>query len=218
MLMPVLRRRATFALALLTLAAATTLSAQRVFPASWVGRWEGTLTTLAPPDSVRNQIPIELTIARDTAPNAYIWRTIFNADTVRGLRPYRLLVERSERGQYATDESNGVLLEDTFLGGTLRSVFQVGTRVLQSVYAVRGDTLTHELTWWESTPSRTTAGAGANAEGGVAVAAFRVMGMQRAVMVRRAAGVGHGSKKAQRASKRTGPFRTPEEGLEPPTR
>ncbi len=165
--------------------ASSALSAQRAFPASWVGRWEGTLTTLSPPDSLRNRIPIELTIAPDTQPNAYIWRTIFNADTVRGIRPYRLLVERSERGQYATDESNGVLLEDTFLGGALRSVFQVGTRVLHSVYALRGDTLTHELSWWDTTPARTTAGTGANAEGGLAVASFRVQGMQRAVMVRK---------------------------------
>jgi hypothetical protein len=161
------------------------LLAQAAFPAAWAGQWSGILTTYSPPDSVRNRIPISLLIAPDPAdPKSYLWRTIFNADTVRGLRPYRLIAEDVTKGHFATDEANGVLLDDTYIAGVLSSVFQVQTRVLSSRYTVRGDTLTHELTWWDAAPTRTVKGSGANAEGGTAVMSYRVQGMQRAVMLR----------------------------------
>lgn len=155
------------------------------FPDAWVGRWSGRLTTFVPPDSVRNTIPISLEIAREASGGGYMWKTIFNADTVRGLRPYRLIVEDTGKGHYATDEGNGVLLDETMISGVLTSVFQVQSRVLESRYALRGDTLTHELTWWDTAPTRTVKGSGANAEGGTEIRSYRVLGMQRAVMVRR---------------------------------
>jgi hypothetical protein len=179
------RTLATTVAALLALSASRSLGAQASFPGAWAGQWRGTLTTYSPPDSVRNRIPISLLIAPDPAdPKAFRWRTIFNADTVRGDRPYRLLIENATLGKYATDESNGVLLEDTWIGGVLSSVFQVQTRVLHSRYSLRGDTLTHELTWWDAAPTRTVKGSGANSEGGATITSHRVQGMQRAVMVR----------------------------------
>lgn len=158
---------------------------QEPFPRGWVGRWVGTLTTFVPPDSVRNRIPISLDITPlESDPASFEWRTIFNADTVRGLRPYRLIVEDAKKGKYATDERNGVLLDDSYIGGVLTSVFQVQTQVLESRYFVRGDTLTHELSWWNTAPTRTVTGAGANSENGSEIRSFRVLGMQRSVMVR----------------------------------
>ena len=103
---------------------------------------------------------------------------------MRGLRPYRLIVEDAATGHYATDESNGVLLDDTYIGGVLTSVFRVETRGLESRYSLRGDSLVHELTWWDAAPTRTVKGAGVNAEGGAKITSYRVRGMQRAVMVR----------------------------------
>jgi hypothetical protein len=169
----------------LTLLVARNARAQRVFPDTWTGRWVGTLTTYAPPDSVRNRIPISLEITPlETDPTSYSWRTIFNADTVRGLRPYRLIVENAAKGLFATDEGNGVLLDETWLGGVLTSVFQVQTRILHSQYTLRGDTLTHALSWWDAAPTRSVQGSGANSEGGVEIRSYRVQGMQRSVMVR----------------------------------
>jgi hypothetical protein len=185
--MPLLRLLIASSLATAALAAQPAASAPSTsaFPEQWVGRWAGTLTTLSAPDSVRNRIPVSLEIRRERAGGGYLWQTIFNADTVRGLRPYRLIVEDAAKGLYATDEANGVLLDDTWIGGVLTSVFEVQGRVLQSRYALRGDTLTHELTWWSSTPTRVVRGEGANAEGGASIRSFRVTGLQRAVMVRR---------------------------------
>ena len=155
------------------------------FPASWAGTWEGALTTWSAPDSVRNRIPLTLTIAREDTGSAYTWRTVFNADTVRGVRPYRLVVRDAERGIYGTDEGNGLVLEERWLAGALISVFQVADRVLESRYALRGDTLVHDIVWWSAKPLTSMKGEGPNAERGAAVLSFRVEGRQQAVMTRR---------------------------------
>jgi len=154
------------------------------FPDGWLGRWSGTLVTYAPPDSVRNRIPITLEIAREASGRTFTWRTVFNADTVRGVRNYRLLVRDPARGHYATDEGNGLVLEETYLAGSLMSVFEVGGRVLESRYTLRADTLTHDITWWSASPVSTARGEGANSEGGAAVRSYRVEGRQRATMTR----------------------------------
>lgn len=177
------RRRLRFTLAVLLAGAAFPLHAQSTFPAAWAGRWEGTLTTIAPPDSVRNSVPLTLTITRITD-STWTWRTVFNGDTVRGLRDYRLLVRDAARGLYATDEGNGLVLEETLVGGTLVSVFQVGTRVLESRHTMAGDSLVHDIIWWDATPLGSQRGTGANSEAGAAVSSFRVQGRQRAVMHR----------------------------------
>ena len=159
--------------------------AQGTFPGAWAGQWQGTLTTWGAPDSVRDRIPISLTIAREDTGSAYVWRTVFNADTVRGLRPYRLIVRDAARGQYGTDEGNGLVLEETWVAGTLVSVFQVGERVLESRYTLRGDTLVHDLMWWNAKPVSQMKGEGPNAERGARVSSFRVEGRQQAVMTRK---------------------------------
>lgn len=171
-------------LVLAGLAIAAPLGAQSGFPAAWAGRWRGTLTTVSPPDSVRQVIPLTLEIAPIAGTRAFTWRTIFNADTVRGLRDYKLLLVDPARGVYATDEGNGVLLEESYVGGLLVSVFQVGPRVLESRMELRGDTLVHDITWWSATPARRVTGQGANAEGGTEITSHRVEGRQRAVLTR----------------------------------
>ena len=159
--------------------------AQAGFPASWAGNWEGMLTTWSAPDSVRNRVPLTLTIAREATGSAYTWRTVFNADTLRGVRPYRLVVRDAERGLFGTDEGNGLVLDTRWMAGTLISVFQVGERVLESRYALRGDTLVHDIVWWSAKPVTSMKGEGPNAERGAGVLSFRVEGRQQAVMTRR---------------------------------
>ena len=169
----------------LSLAGPASAQDTRAFPAGWAGTWQGTLTTWSAPDSVRNRIPLALTIAREDTGSAYTWRTVFNADTVRGVRPYRLIVRDAKAGLYGTDEGNGLVLEERWIAGSLISVFQVGERVLESRYTLRGDTLVHDIVWWNAKPVTSMKGEGPNAERGAAVLSFRVEGRQQAVMTRR---------------------------------
>ena len=71
------------------------------------------------------------------------------------------------------------MLDESLIAGTLISVFQVGGRVLESRYTLRGDTLTHDITWWNATPTSVQRGNGANAEQGAEISTFRVDGRQR---------------------------------------
>jgi hypothetical protein len=130
------------------------------FPTAWAGRWVGELVTVSPPDSVRNRVPVVRDIPPEPQGTAWTWRTVFNGDTVNGVRPYRLLVRDAARGRYVVDEGNGLELDATWVAGTLISVFQVGGRVLESREEVRGDTLVQELIWWSATPSGRMRGAG----------------------------------------------------------
>jgi hypothetical protein len=177
--------RAAFAagIAACLLTASSRLDAQSSFPAAWAGHWEGRLATFSPPDSVRNAVPLSLVIAR-RSDSTWTWRTVFNADTVRGLRDYRLLVRDAAKGHYATDEGNGLVLESTLVAGALVSVFQVGTRVLESRYTLEGDSLVHDIVWWDAAAQGAQRGSGANAEAGATVRSFRVEGRQRAVLRR----------------------------------
>jgi hypothetical protein len=154
------------------------------FPAAWVGRWAGEVVTVSPPGSVRNRVPVVRDIAPEPQGGGWTWRTVFNGDTVNGVRPYRLVVRDAARGRYAVDEGNGLELEATWVAGTLISVFQVGGRVLESREEVRGDTLVQDLVWWSAVPSGRMRGAGANAEQGMEVLAYQVEGRQRMVMRR----------------------------------
>jgi hypothetical protein len=140
--------------------------------------------TASPPDRERNRIPITLEIRPDSTPGRWIWRTVFNADTVRGLRDYRLVVVDAAAGRYQTDERNGIVLDETWVAGALVSVFRVGEQVLESRYAIVGDSLVHDITWWSPTPSTTTIGRGPNGEQGVPVTSHRVLGRQRAAFAR----------------------------------
>ncbi|MDZ7630800.1 MAG: hypothetical protein U5K74_05420 [Gemmatimonadaceae bacterium] len=53
--------------------------------------------------------------------------------------------------------------------------------MLESLRVPAGARLTHELTWWDTTATRSVQGAGANSEGGAVIRSYRV---QRSVMVR----------------------------------
>ena len=170
---------------LILLLVATPVSAQRGFPASWVGAWRGVLTTMAPPATQRNRIPVTLEIAPEPGGSSYRWRTVFDADTVRGRRDYRLLVRDEALGFYAIDEGNDVVIEATYVDGALVGVFQVGDRVLESRYELRGDTLAHDLTWWSPQTLAPDATRRARGDSTSVVQSFRVSGRQRAVFTRR---------------------------------
>jgi hypothetical protein len=167
------------------LLAASPLVAQRGFPSTWVGEWHGTLTTTTPPSTTRNQVSVSLRIAREASGDAYAWRTIFDNDSTRGRRDYRLLVRDEALGFYAIDEGNDVVIEATYVDGALVGVFQVGDRVLESRYELRGDTLTHDITWWSPDALGAAGTRRARGDSTSSVQSFRVSGRQRAVLTRR---------------------------------
>ncbi len=155
------------------------------FPESWIGVWDGTLTNYQSADNTGTKVPVTLTISRETEPGVFRWRHVYNNDTTRALKDYRLRTINADSGHYATDEGNGILIDETFTGGMLVSVFQVGDQMIENRTSMQSDSLVQDLIFWKATPIRTSKGTGPNGEQGAAVVSFRVSGRQRSVFVRR---------------------------------
>ncbi len=167
-------------------ASAGTAAAQRSSspPERWVGTWRGTLQNLGAGDSVKLTVPVTLTIARTSDPAAFRWRHVYANDSTKNVKDYTLKVVDAAAGKYLTDENNGILIDESFVGGMLVSVFSVADQYIENRTSVRGDTLVQELIAWKNTPLRTSGGAGPNGERGMPVSAFRVSSVQRGVLVR----------------------------------
>jgi len=154
------------------------------FPASWVGTWRGTLTNFGGADSVKLTVPVTLTISPTAEPGVFRMRHVYNNDSTRGMKDYTLRTVDAAAGKYVTDENNGILIDETYTGGMLVSVFQVGDQVIENRTEMRGDSLVQDLIFWRSAAVRTTGGSGPNGERGTPVMAFRVVGRQRSAFVR----------------------------------
>jgi hypothetical protein len=154
------------------------------FPESWVGTWRGTLTNYGGADSVKLTVPVVLTIARGTEPGTYRMRHVYNNDPTRGMKDYTLRTVDAAAGRYLTDENNGILIDETWTGGMLVGVFQVGEQVIESRSEIRGDSLVQDLIFWRAMAARTTNGTGPNGERGAPVQSFRVAGRQRSAFIR----------------------------------
>jgi hypothetical protein len=72
----------------------------------------------------------ELIIEPTDHPDRFRWTVIYSGESGRQERKYELLVRNAERGEYAIDEKNGILLDARYLAGGLHSHFSVeGTRI-----------------------------------------------------------------------------------------
>jgi len=154
------------------------------FPEAWVGTWHGVLTNYGGADSIKLRVPVTLVFARASEPGAYRMRHVYNNDSTRAMKDYLLRTSDAAAGRYLTDENNGILIDNTYIGGMLVSVFQVGEQVIESRSEIRGDSLVQDLIFWHSLAARATRGSGSNGERGTPVMAFRVAGRQRSVFVR----------------------------------
>jgi hypothetical protein len=168
----------------LTVLAAPLRAQSAPFPESWVGTWRGTLTNYGGADSIKLTVPVVLTIVRGNEPGAYRMRHVYNNDTTRGMKDYTLRTVDAAAGRYVTDENNGILIDETWTGGMLVGVFQVGDQVIESRSEIRGDSLVQDLIFWRAAAARTTNGSGPNGERGAPVLSFRVAGRQRSAFVR----------------------------------
>ena len=110
------------------------------FPAAWVGAWRGSLDwhTL---DGESNKVDMQVEIHPLDDPNRFSWTIIYDGEMGRQVRPYELIVRDPERGEYAIDEKNGIILEATLLGDTFYSWFEVGgTRIVTRERLEQGPT------------------------------------------------------------------------------
>ena len=94
------------------------------FPASWSGVWRGQVDVHRP-DGPAGDFVVELEIRPTETPDRWTWTTRFEGPAGSQERPYELLVRDAERGTFAIDEKNGIVLEAQLLDGALVSWFEV---------------------------------------------------------------------------------------------
>ena len=95
------------------------------FPDAWVGTWSGAVEVHTP-GGARPGFTVELTIEETEDPERFTWTTRFEGDAGSQERNYELIVRDPERGAFAVDEKNGIVLEAQLLGGVLVSWFTIG--------------------------------------------------------------------------------------------
>ncbi|MBL9148670.1 MAG: hypothetical protein JNM94_08255 [Phycisphaerae bacterium] len=98
------------------------------FPESWFGHWKGDARALG--GQVEMRFGMELIVGPGPGPDRFQWTIVYDGASGRQERPYELVVRDREKGLFAIDEKNGIVIESRFVDDTLFSLFEVeGTRI-----------------------------------------------------------------------------------------
>jgi hypothetical protein len=108
----------------------TAAGAPAQFPLSWVGHWTGPAALVAPGRPSR-EFAMELIVAPTADPQRFTWTVVYaELDGKRQERAYELVVRDTEKGQYAIDEKNGIVIPATLFDSALYTSFEVqGVRI-----------------------------------------------------------------------------------------
>ncbi|MFN7115858.1 MAG: hypothetical protein ACK4TA_03615 [Saprospiraceae bacterium] len=150
-------KRILFTLVILTLLS-NILSAQNKtnqFPKSWIGKWAGALEIYNAKGLVQS-VPMQLRILPTDSINRYTQMIIYGEDTIAGKRDYELVVIDEQKGFYATDEKNTIVMESYMLGGKLYNLFEVMNNVLLATTEMVGENLVYEVISTGKQPVSTT--------------------------------------------------------------
>jgi hypothetical protein len=153
-----------------------------LFPASFVGHWEGTL--LWHSQGKVQSVAMQLRIQPADSSGHYTWQLIYGAGGEDN-RPYLLKPVDTARGHWMIDERNGIILDQYWLAGRLSASFTVQQTTIVNAYWLQGDTLHSEFLSLTARPVRKSGDQGPEIP---AVESFGVKGYQKAVLLRRREG------------------------------
>ena len=103
------------------------------FPADWLGTWQGEVMITRPGEVALPLVQMTRIFEPTEDPVVFRWTTIYSGSQGEQTREYLLRVVDGERGQYAIDEQNGIVLSSQFVGDTLYSWSASGWRVVRMV-------------------------------------------------------------------------------------
>jgi hypothetical protein len=98
---------------------------------NWIGRYEGSMNIMskrAKDDAsivLKQQLPVELLIAKTSDSNTLIWRMSYFSDNGRMDKDYRLILPNDTLTKYLIDEQDGIRIDSYFFNNCLTSCFQV---------------------------------------------------------------------------------------------
>lgn len=120
-------------------------SGQSLFPDRCIGKWEGTMYIYGK-GQLRDSVMVKFTVAKLSEPDSWTWKKEYLSPTRPMTKDYIIQLIDQDAKVYATDEQNGIFLNEYLFDDKLYSVFETGGFLLTSSYELREDTLIFEVT------------------------------------------------------------------------
>lgn len=154
---------------------------QKAFPEDWSGIWKGEMVNY---DSagVKMRFPMQLHILPTDSSHKWTWKIVYAMkDRPKDERSYQLIIKDKNKGYYAIDEKDGIVLDAFYLNGKLFSNFAIGDDEIMAIYYLEGDTLIDEMMATSTKSYHISGGIGVNVP---FVSSFLVNGYFRAELKR----------------------------------
>jgi hypothetical protein len=133
-------------------------SLQIKIPQAWLGHWQGDMQMVYASGKVL-QVKVELEI-KQISPERWAWKIFYIDEKNRQERAYELFARNSQKGNYAIDEKNSIILEAFYSQNTLQCVFNVQNNMIYTVYRLENQTLSFENTMHKANQPLKTGGKG----------------------------------------------------------
>jgi hypothetical protein len=111
-------------------------------PDSWLGHYKGTLISTNFQGN-KTQYAMEL-IVQPISDSSWTWTIVYGEDSLRQERQYQLIL--NEKGQFAIDEQNSILLSAHLIGNQFISVFEVQGNLIHTTYRFEKSQVQFKLT------------------------------------------------------------------------
>jgi hypothetical protein len=115
-----------------------TIQAQVSFAEKCLGTWKGTMYISAQ-NEVKDSIPVQFTVADHPDAGAHSWKMEYISPSQPITKDYILRQIDLEKGLYAIDEGDGVVLDAYLFGNSLFSSFEVNDLYITTTYQIQED-------------------------------------------------------------------------------
>ncbi len=154
------------------------------FPNSWAGNWTGELEIYNASGLIQ-KIFMGLNIQPTDSAGVFTWEVTYGEGEEKQVRPYSLKTIDAQRGHYATDEHNSIILDSYWVAGKLIEVFSVeGSLLITTTQQLDENTLLWEIIVSSDNPVASTGNTEIDGEKIPEVKSFPVPALQRALLTR----------------------------------
>ncbi len=153
------------------------------FPQAWVGNWSGELL-IYDANGVKQKVPMALEIQPTAKNDVFTWALIYGEDKEKGRRSYELNIKDAEKGWYAIDEKNSIILDCYLFHNKLYSRFEVMGNLLLCTYEKQGDQIIFEVISGNQHAVSNSGGEKHNGEDIPEVKAFGINVSQKAILTK----------------------------------
>jgi len=151
------------------------------FPQAWIGNWSGELL-IYDAKGVKQKVPMALEIQPTAKKEVFTWALIYGEDKVKGRRNYELNIKDAEKGWYAIDEKNSIVLDCYLFHNKLFSRFEVMGNQLLCTYEKQGKRIIFDVISGNQKEVSTTGGEKINGEDIPEVKVYDINVSQRAIL------------------------------------